>query len=104
MQGLVLAAAAIASAWAGGCQPSVRTLGPCDGIACAGHGTCFVWGTKGFCDGDGIFEVRALYEEACRDVDCGPDGQCVAGICEDLLRPGPFDDPSIIDPDLSCGD
>lgn len=55
-------------------------------------------------DGGGIFEVRLLYEEACRDADCGPDGQCVAGVCEDLLLPGPFDDPSIVDPDLSCGE
>ena len=51
--------------------------------------------------GDGVREVRVALEEACLARTCDAGTQCVAGVCESLPSPDPFD-PALLEPGIDC--
>lgn len=47
-------------------------------------------------------EIHVTFESSCIDKSCEPSQQCISGVCEDVRQPSPFDNPDIIDMDVTC--
>jgi hypothetical protein len=50
----------------------------------------------------GDWELSLVLEAACAHVQCLEDEHCREGLCEVVPMPGVFDDPTLLDPDVSC--
>ncbi len=51
---------------------------------------------------EGIQEVRVTFEESCLQFSCSPQEQCIAGTCQGMLVPDPFEDQENIDIGEKC--